>query len=117
MSSRRRIDRWRIDRWGIDRWGIDRSGYWISRGLFQRSSRVRNFVESRGGELMKRLHHGGTYVLAAAALTPLPYSIACWAAGAIKMPFGRFLAVSSLRVVRVAGYLWLIEAGFFSVVD
>jgi membrane protein YqaA with SNARE-associated domain len=93
------------------------TGYWLARGLFRRSRRVRNYVESRSGDLMKRIHRGGALVLAAAALTPLPYSIACWAAGAIEMPFGRFFAVSLLRVIRVAGYLWLIEAGFFSVVD
>jgi uncharacterized membrane protein YdjX (TVP38/TMEM64 family) len=49
--------------------------------------------------------------VAVAAITPLPYSIFCWAAGAGKLPFRRFLLVSLLRIVRVAGYLYLIQLG------
>lgn len=50
--------------------------------------------------------------LAAAAITPLPYSVACWACGALRMPYRTFLAVSTLRVLRVAGYLALVRWGF-----
>jgi membrane protein YqaA with SNARE-associated domain len=109
--------------WEVVAWGSlgslvgGSTGYWLARTAFSRSARLRRFVEERSGELMHKIHRGGAVVLAAAALTPLPYSIACWAAGALRMPFAHFLAVSSLRVIRVAFYLWLIEAGFVSVVD
>lgn len=112
-----------MDFWVVVAWGTlgslagGSTGYWIARLAFRRSKRLRAYVEERSGDLMKKIHRGGAVVLAAAALTPLPYSIACWAAGAVQMPYGRFFAVSLLRVFRVAFYLWLIEAGFVSVVD
>lgn len=109
---------WEVVAWGtLGSWLGGSAGYWMARWAFARSQRLRTFVEARSGDLMPKIHRGGVVVLAAAALTPLPYSIACWAAGAVRMPFAHFLAVSSLRVIRVAGYLWLIEAGFVSVVD
>jgi membrane protein YqaA with SNARE-associated domain len=50
--------------------------------------------------------------VAVAAITPLPYSIFCWAAGAGRLDFTRFMAVSvPLRIIRVAGYLYLIQLG------
>ncbi|MFW5920298.1 MAG: YqaA family protein [Polyangiales bacterium] len=53
----------------------------------------------------------GAGALAIGALTPLPYSIMCWTCGALGMGYGRFIAVSLLRIVRVAVYLWLIALG------
>lgn len=53
----------------------------------------------------------GSTALAAAAVTPLPYSIMAWASGGLGLPLGRFLAISSLRVIRVAGYLLAIDLG------
>ena len=57
----------------------------------------------------------GVIALAATALTPLPFSLGCWAAGALKMPFSTFFAVALLRIPRVAGYLALIYFGLISV--
>lgn len=59
----------------------------------------------------------GMKAVAVAALTPLPYSIFCWAAGAGRLSFKLFLLVSTLRFVRVVGYLYLIQLGLFSVAD
>lgn len=103
---------WRVVMWGSlgslaggsTGWAI---GYW---GV-SRLPALRNYFERKGALIIERVHRQGSWALAAAALTPIPYSITCWAAGAVKMPFGRFFAVSTLRVVRVAVYLWLIEAG------
>ena len=53
----------------------------------------------------------GPLALAVAALTPLPYSAASWVCGAGRVALPVFVAVSMLRVVRVAGYLWLMYAG------
>jgi membrane protein YqaA with SNARE-associated domain len=93
------------------------TGYWLARLLAGRSHRLRAAIERRSGDLLRKVHGASSVVLAAAALTPIPYSIACWACGVVRMPFSTFLAVSSLRVFRVAGYLWLIEAGFVAVLD
>ena len=51
----------------------------------------------------------GTTALAIAALTPLPYSVICWACGATGMRIRTFLSVSLLRIPRVFAYLWFIE--------
>ena len=51
----------------------------------------------------------GVLALALAALTPLPYSIICWACGLTRMKLGIFLTVSLLRIPRVFAYLWFIE--------
>jgi len=89
---------------GSTGWAI---GYW---GLSHLPT-LRAWFERKGATILARVHRRGTIALAAAALTPIPYSVTCWAAGAVKMPFWRFFAVSTLRIVRVAFYLWLIEAG------
>lgn len=51
----------------------------------------------------------GLWALAVAALTPLPYSMICWACGAMGVRFIPFVTVSLLRIPRVAIYLLLIE--------
>ena len=57
------------------------------------------------------LRRNALAVLALTAVTPLPYSIGCVGAGAIRMPYANFLMVSLLRIPRIAAYLWLIERG------
>lgn len=54
----------------------------------------------------------GGLALALGALTPLPYSVICWACGAMGMNLRIFLAVSLLRIPRVIGYLWFIEVTY-----
>lgn len=49
------------------------------------------------------LRHGRLGI-ALAALTPLPFSLTCWAAGMLNMPFRRFLAPCWLRIPRFVGY-------------
>jgi membrane protein YqaA with SNARE-associated domain len=111
-----------MDFWAVVAWGSVGSlaggstGWAIGHFLIGRSARLRAYLDKKGEEVVEQLHRGGLVFLAAAALTPLPYSVVCWAAGATHMPFAHFFAVSLLRIVRVAGYLWLIERGFLSVV-
>lgn len=49
------------------------------------------------------LRHGRLGI-AIAALTPLPFSLTCWAAGMLKMPFRLFLAPCWLRIPRFLVY-------------
>ena len=51
----------------------------------------------------------GLWAVAVAALTPLPYSMICWASGAMGVRFTPFLLVSLLRIPRVAVYLFAIQ--------
>lgn len=86
-------------------------GYLIGRYLITKSKRMQRFMERRGASLIDRLKRHGTVILVIAALTPLPYSIACWASGAVKIRYKTFFWVSLLRFFRVAGYTYLIQKG------
>ena len=91
-------------------------GWVIGRHLLARSLRLQAFIRRRGGEeIRSQLVRGGRWFLAVAAVSPVPYSLTCWAAGATRMPFWQFFAISLLRVPRIAAFLWLIEQGFVSV--
>jgi membrane protein YqaA with SNARE-associated domain len=89
-------------------------GYWIGRNL-RKTRFVRRLFERRGGLVQATMDRYGVTAVAVAAITPLPYSIFCWAAGAGRISFRQFLLVSQLRWLRVAGYLYLIQLGLFSI--
>ena len=105
--------------WEVVAWGMLGSflggacGFWIGR-LLKETRLVRALFRRREREVAL-LRRYGLVAVVVAALTPLPYSIFCWAAGACEVPFQRFLAVSLVRFFRVAGYLYLIQLGLFNV--
>ncbi len=66
---------------------------------------------ARAYELVERY---GVAALAIGALSPLPYSVACWAAGSIQLPYRTFFAVSLLRIPRITFYWWLIATGLLN---
>ena len=61
----------------------------------------------RSGQLI--MDRYGRLALALGALTPLPYSVICWACGATGMKFRPFILISLLRIPRVIGYLFVIQ--------
>lgn len=89
-------------------------GYWIGRHGIARNRWLRAWMGGQGQHSVARVRKYGAWFLAVAAITPLPYSLVCWAAGIVNMRFGRFFLVSGLRVVRIALYLYLIEQGMVS---
>lgn len=109
-----------ISFWVVVFWGTLGSisggctGWVIGRRL--RSTRlVDRFMSGRRGRgLETAILRYGIAVVAVAALTPLPYSLSAWAAGGVRLPFTTFVAVSLLRVIRVAGSLYLIELGLMT---
>lgn len=88
-------------------------GFFLGRWL-SHTRAFRRMMARRGREVTLLVDRYGVRALLFAALTPLPYSIACWAAGACEVPFRTFFLVSMARVPRVIFYLWLIEQGFVS---
>jgi membrane protein YqaA with SNARE-associated domain len=88
-------------------------GFWIGRKL-RHTRWFKRLMQGRGAEVHGLVVHYGGQALAIAALTPIPYSIACWSCGALDMRFKRFCLISLLRIPRVAGYLWLIQIGVIS---
>ncbi|PRQ09917.1 YqaA family protein [Enhygromyxa salina] len=108
--------------WQVVLWGSlgsllgGSTGWAIGRYLLSRSASLRGYIKRRGGdEMTAHLRRGGRWFLAIAAVSPVPYSVTCWAAGATKMPYLEFLAISLLRVPRVAAFLWLIQLGIVGV--
>ncbi len=108
---------WRVVAWGsLGSLAGGSTGWAIGRYLLARSERLQAFIRRRGGEEMRaHLVRGGRWFLAIAAVSPVPYSVTCWAAGATRMPYAEFIAISLLRIPRVAAFLWLIQQGFVSV--
>lgn len=56
----------------------------------------------------------GVWIVALGALTPVPYSLTCWAAGALKMDFPKFFLMILLRIPRFMLYFHFfgISAGY-----
>ncbi len=105
--------------WEVVGWGTSGSiaggsvGYLIGKRL--RTTRwVSRFMTGRGRALERLIRRYGVWVVAVAAMTPLPYSLSAWAAGAVDMRFATFFAVSLTRVLRVAGALYLIQLGLLT---
>jgi membrane protein YqaA with SNARE-associated domain len=82
-------------------------------GLGTVFGRVR-FVQRRlrGSGVESLMRRRGATVVAAAAITPIPFAMSTWLAGALGLPFGRFLAACFVRVLKVALYLGLIVFGW-----
>jgi len=77
--------------------------------------RVQRFMAGRGAGLAAAMRRHGVAVVVVAALTPLPDSLAAWAAGSTGLAFPTYVLASALRIVRIAAALWLIEVGLMSV--
>jgi membrane protein YqaA with SNARE-associated domain len=77
--------------------------------------RVRGFMAGRGAGLRRAMQRHGVAVVVVAALTPLPDSLAAWAAGSTGLPFVPYVLAAALRIVRIVAALWLIDAGLMSV--
>ena len=71
-------------------------------------------VSGKGARAYDLINRYGVMALAIGALSPLPYSVACWAAGSIQLPYRTFFAVSLLRIPRIAFYWWLIATGLLN---
>lgn len=106
--------------WEVVFWGTLGSvaggcvGYLIG-GRLRNTRWVSRFMSGRGRSLERLIQRYGIWVVAVAAITPLPYSLSAWAAGAVHMRFSTFFLVSLTRVLRVAGALYLIRLGLLTV--
>lgn len=69
--------------------------------LLARSQGLRPLMERRGAA-----------VVAAAAITPIPFAVSTWLAGVVGIPFGSFFAACLVRLVKVGFYLGLIVLGW-----
>lgn len=87
------------------------TGFFLGRRLGHTKA-FQRLMARRGREVQLLVDRYGVVALLCAALTPIPYSIACWSAGACGIRFSTYFLVSLSRVPRVVFYLWLMEQGF-----
>jgi membrane protein YqaA with SNARE-associated domain len=74
---------------------------------------VKNYLEVKMAANLKNTKKWGGFLILVGALLPLPFSIACLAAGMIKYPFRNVVFFGLFRFLRFAAYAWAI----FQVVD
>jgi membrane protein YqaA with SNARE-associated domain len=74
---------------------------------------IKEYLEVKMAENLKNTKKWGGFLILAGALLPLPFSIACLAAGMIKYPFKNVVLFGLFRFGRFAAYAWAI----FQVVD
>jgi len=74
---------------------------------------VKEYLEVKMAQNLKNTRKWGGFLILVGALLPLPFSIACVAAGMIKYPFKNVVFFGLFRFARFATYAWAI----FQVVD
>ena len=74
---------------------------------------VKEYLEVKMAKNLKNTKKWGGFLILVGALLPLPFSIACVAAGMIKYPFKNVVFFGLFRFARFAAYAWAI----FKVVD
>lgn len=85
---------------------------WTLATRFRTTARFQRFITGRGAASYALVRRYGTLALVLGAVSPVPFSLTCYAAGAVEMPLGRFVLVALLRAPRMAFYLWLIQLGW-----
>ncbi|WOC39477.1 short-chain dehydrogenase [Polaribacter sp. HL-MS24] len=69
---------------------------------------IKNYLEIKMAENLKNTRKWGGFLILVGALLPLPFSIACMAAGMIKYPFVNVVIFGTFRFARFAIYAWAI---------
>jgi len=87
--------------------GAYQLGRWLDKTRFVR--RMMKPLRDRGDDFINRT---GLIAVVIAALTPIPFSVTCMAAGSVRMDLSRFFWGVLFRIPRIAGYYWIIRAGW-----
>ncbi|AUC86215.1 short-chain dehydrogenase [Polaribacter sp. ALD11] len=69
---------------------------------------VKNYLEVKMAANLRNTKKWGGFLILVGALLPLPFSIACLAAGMIKYPFRNVVFFGLFRFLRFAIYAWAI---------
>lgn len=77
--------------------------YWMGRSITKMPS-VHNYLESKMEKQLKNSKKWGGFLIMVGAVLPLPFSIACMAAGIIEFPFRNVMVYGSLRFLRFLIY-------------
>jgi len=88
---------------------------WAVARRFSQTDWFQRFIRNRGERAYALVRRYGMIALVLGAVSPLPFSLTCYAAGTLKMPYAKFLAVALLRAPRILFYLALIRLGWVGV--
>ncbi len=66
--------------------------------------KINDYLEGRMSKHIRNMQKWGGFLIAVGALLPLPFAMACLAAGMIKFPQRQFYAFAALRVLRFVIY-------------
>ena len=81
--------------------------YFLGRMILKLKA-VKNYLEVKMAENLKNTRKWGGFLILVGALLPLPFSIACLAAGMIKYSFRNVVIFGLFRFARFAIYAWAI---------
>jgi len=87
---------------------------WTCGRVFLSGTRFASWLEQRHPNLMGAMRNNGLKVLAAAALLPIPFALATWSAGMLRLPLGKVALISLLRILKVGIYFQLIRLGWLA---
>jgi membrane protein YqaA with SNARE-associated domain len=85
---------------------------WLLGRWLNETGLVRRILGHHHGKSVEVLHRYGVGAVILAALTPLPWSVTSWTAGALNMPWSRYLLGSLVRFPRIVVYYVSIHAAF-----
>ena len=85
------------------------TGYGVGM-LLGRLKRIKDLQASFGIDVMIKRH--GLWIVAIAAVSPIPFAVATYSAGVLRLPFGWFALACALRIPKVAIYVGMIALGW-----
>jgi membrane protein YqaA with SNARE-associated domain len=88
-------------------WG----GYFIGMAL-SRMPRFQSIIQDDTDPTMRPLKRLGIAAVVVAALTPIPFSLICYLAGALRVRFAAFALATMARIPRMAGFYFLIDTAW-----
>jgi membrane protein YqaA with SNARE-associated domain len=72
------------------------------------------WLDRRYPGFMGMMRRNGLKAVAIAALLPIPFSLATWTAGMLRLPFHKVAAISLLRIVKVGFYFQILKLGWLA---
>ncbi|MDC3379573.1 VTT domain-containing protein [Planctomycetota bacterium] len=71
-------------------------------------------VGARRAKAEQFVERYGFWGIATAALTPIPFAICAWSAGALRMPPAAFAAASLFRIPKTCFFVWLMLQSYLA---
>jgi membrane protein YqaA with SNARE-associated domain len=85
---------------------------WFLGGQLAQTGLVRRMLGRHHGRIVQVTRRYGMWAVVLAAATPLPWSVTSWTAGALHLPYRRYLLGALIRVPRIMVAYIFIHAAF-----